>query len=119
VHALRRSKGLAAVAIDPVYRAGAQAAADALAADKPDAEVTRALQTALQREVNRLHTRRPSACTFSLDLLELRQLGDVPALVLPGVQRVGIGARLHRTAKGTSLATVFMFEGEACKLRPG
>ena len=93
----------------------AQAAADALASDQGDADVTRALQTALQREVNRLHTKRPSACTFSLELLELRQLEEMPALVLPSVQRLGIGTRLHRTAKGTSLATVFMFEGEACK----
>jgi uncharacterized protein YkwD len=115
VRQLRSGKGLSAVAIDPVYRAGAQAAADALATDQGDAYVTLALQTALQREVNRLHTTRPSACTFSLELLELRQLEDIPALALPSVQRLGIGARLHRTAKGTSLATVFMFEGEACK----
>jgi uncharacterized protein YkwD len=113
--ALRANKGLPVAAIDPVYRAGAQAGADALAAAKSDAEIGQAIASAMQREVNRLRTRRPNGCTLSLDMLELRQLEDIPALTLPTLQRLGVGARIHRDARGTRLATVFMVEGEACK----
>jgi hypothetical protein len=112
---LRAAKGLPAAVVDPVYRAGAQAGADALAAGKNTAEVGQAVQSALQREVLRRRTRRPGGCTLSLDMLELRQLQDIPALTLPALGRVGVGARKRHDARGTRLATVFVLEGEACK----
>lgn len=114
--ALRSAKGLTAPsAADPVYGAGAQAGADALASGAAPADIGNAVQEGLQREVNRQRTRRPGGCIASIDLLELRQLNDIPSLAAPELRRFGVGARRRTDAKGTRLSTVLMLEGVACQ----
>jgi uncharacterized protein YkwD len=114
ISALRASKNLAAAAIDPIYRTAAQAGADALA-DGDDSKVGKVVQTTIAREVNRLHSDRAGGCIQTIELLELNQLNDIPALSLPALRRFGVGARVHRDDKGVRLSTVFMLEGVPCK----
>ena len=114
--ALRAGKGLLTPgSADEAYSAGAQAGADALANGDAPSAIGNAVQGALQRAVNRLHTSRPGGCVASLDLLELSQLNEIPSLGLPGLKRFGVGARVRRDEKGARLSTVFMFEGVPCK----
>jgi uncharacterized protein YkwD len=115
VSALRASKSLPAANVDPIYRAVAQAGADAYANSGDVSDIGKAVQVALAREVNRWHSSRPGGCEQSLDLLELSQLNEVPALAQAGLARYGVGARVRRDRKGARLATVFIFEGASCK----
>jgi uncharacterized protein YkwD len=112
---LRSQKNLPAARVDAVYRAGAQAGASALASGADEATVGAAVQSALGKEVNRLRTSRPPGCLLSLELLELSQLNEIPALSQPGLRLFGVGASLRRDAKGSRLATVLMFEGVPCR----
>jgi hypothetical protein len=113
--AVRVANSLPAPAVDSVYRVAAQAGADALAHGDPQDEIGRAVEDALQREVDRLRTSRPGACISSSDLLELSQLNDMAALTQPGLRRIGVGARTRTDSKGTRLSTVIMLEGVPCK----
>jgi hypothetical protein len=113
--AVRAAMSLPAPGVDSIYRVAAQAGADALADGDDQDAVGRAVEKALQREVDRLRTSRPGACISSLDLLELSQLNDMAALTQPGLRRVGVGARTRRDGKGTRLSTVIMLEGVPCK----
>jgi hypothetical protein len=114
--ALRAAKGLTGpTSADSVYGAGAQAGAEALAAGAAPADIGGAVQSGLQREVNRQRTSRPGGCIASLDLLELAQLKEIPALLAPELRRFGVGAKLRRDDKGARLSTVFMLEGVPCK----
>lgn len=115
--ALRQAKGLGAVAVDPVYRAGAQAAANEVAAGGSKSDVDEAAAAAEQREVTRLRSSRPAGCSQVLPLLELSQLERIPLLLSPELKRLGIGTKTRTTAKGTSLATVFISDGPACSAR--
>lgn len=113
---LRTAKGLAEPkAADSVYGAGAQAGAEALANGAAPADIGSAVQEGLQREVNRQRTRRAGGCIASVDLLELRQLSEIPSLTAPELRRFGVGARVRTDAKGSRLSTVFMLEGVPCK----
>lgn len=112
--ALRQAKGLGAVAVDPVYRAGAQAAANEFAAGKSKSDIDAATAAAAQREVIRLHSGRPAGCSQVLALLELSQLERIPVLLSPELKRLGVGTRTRKNAKGTSLATAFITDGPAC-----
>lgn len=114
---LRQAKGLGPVSIDPVYRAGAQAAADSLAEGGSQADQDKAMREAIQREVDRLGTSRPTNCVYSFQLLEVAQLTQVPALFSPDLKRIGIGAHPRTTAKGKSLSTVLIADGAACQAR--
>jgi uncharacterized protein YkwD len=114
---LRQAKGLGSVAVDPVYRAGAQAAANEVAAGGSKSEVDEAAAAAEQREVTRLRSSRPAGYSQVLPLLELSQLERIPLLLSPELKRLGIGTKTRTTAKGTSLATVFISDGPACSAR--
>lgn len=114
--ALRLAKGLHTPSTpDSVYGAGAQAGAEALANGAAAADIGGAVQQGLQREVNRQRTRRSGGCIASVDLLELRQLDEIPSLSAPELRRFGVGARVRSDAKGTRLSTVFMLEGVPCQ----
>lgn len=115
VSALRASKNLPPASVDPVYRAAAQAGADAYAKGGDEGDISKALQSALAREVERLHSGRPAGCTQYLELLELKTLDQISALVQPGLRRYGVGARSHSDNKGARLSTLFIFEGVPCK----
>jgi uncharacterized protein YkwD len=112
--ALRRDAGLSAAVADPIYRAGAQAAADAMAAGLDDGAVAKAESAAMQREVDRVRTSRPAACVFRAELLEVDQLKQLPGLLSPDLRRFGVGTHLHRDGKGARLSTVFVLEGVRC-----
>ena len=112
---LRAEKQLPFASPDAVYRVGAQAGANALAAGGDAAAIGAAIQTAMQREVNRLHTSRAGGCTQSLDLLELAQLGEIATLLQPGLRRFGVGAKLREDERGRRLSTVIMVEGVPCQ----
>ena len=79
------------------------------------ASIGGAIQSAMPREVNRLHTSRAGGCTQSLDLLELAQLKEVTTLLQPGLRRFAVGAKLREDGKGRRLATVIMVEGVPCQ----
>jgi len=113
--ALRASKGVPAVGADPIYRVGAQAGADALADGSDASDVAKAIDTALQREIQRQRAGRPASCVLQVELLELSQLNEMPLLASPALRRFGLGARVRRDAKGTRLSTVFMLEGVPCR----
>jgi hypothetical protein len=116
VVALRAGKGLIAPSsADSVYGAGAQAGADALVDGARPSDIGGAVQSALQREVNRQRTSRAGGCIASIDLLELAQLKEIPSLVSPQLRRFGVGAKVKRDDKGARLATVFMLEGVPCQ----
>jgi uncharacterized protein YkwD len=110
----RSQRGLKPYQPDPVYRAGAQAGADALASGGDAKEVAEALQSGLAREVNRLRTSRPDGCTSHLELLELAQLSTITALVSPDLGRLGLGTRVHQDQKGKRLSMVIVLDGPAC-----
>lgn len=115
VAAFRAGKNLPAASIDPIYRAAAQAGADAYAHGDDQSGIAKAVQSAFNREVDRLHSGRPGGCQTSLELLELSTLSDVPALSEPGLRRYGVGAHIRRDSKGARLSTLFIFEGVSCK----
>ncbi|HEX6273327.1 MAG TPA: CAP domain-containing protein [Polyangiaceae bacterium] len=115
VRDLRAERGLKPYAPDPVYRGAAQSGADALARGADEKEYEQAVQAGVEREVNRLRTSRPAACTVKLDLLELPQLTTVSQLLSPELGRLGIGTRLTEDKKGKRLSTVFLLDGPACK----
>jgi uncharacterized protein YkwD len=110
----RQAKGLPAFTIDPVYSAGAQGAADALANGGSPKEQQQAMAAAMQRELDRLHGSRPASCANLVQLLEPNQLAAIPALFSPELKRLGIGARQRTTPKGKSLSTAFVMDGPAC-----
>lgn len=112
--ALRESKGLSAPKVDAFYRVGAQAGADANANGESIPDVVKAVERALQKEVDRLHVTRPGACTLTLDLLELRQLNDLTTLTQPTLKSLGVGTRLRKDSKGTRLSTVILLQGASC-----
>jgi hypothetical protein len=111
---LRARKSLAAIAVDPVYGAAARATVDSIL-NGDDIELVRyQFGAALQREVNRLHTSRPSTCMLEVDLLEFEQLDDLELLARPDLRRIGVGARQQHDARGLRLVTVFVYEGTTC-----
>jgi uncharacterized protein YkwD len=112
---LRASKGLPALSADPIYNVAAQAAAEAWASGADQAASNEVLGRALQREVDRLRTSRPGACTVFTELLELEQLKDLRLLSETTARRVGVGARLKKDGKGARLATVLMIEAATCQ----
>ncbi len=112
--ALRASKGLRPVTMDPVYRAAAQAGADSLANGEDPARVQELVGSTLQREAARLRASRPASCSFSTNLLELSQPEQSSALLLPTLKRVGVGARLVNDDKGGRLVTLLVFDGVPC-----
>jgi uncharacterized protein YkwD len=114
IAALRSERSLPAVTVDPIYRAGAQAGADAIADGDSAAEVESSIAAAIQREVDRLRSSRPATCSSSLELLELSQLASVAPLLRKELRRIGVGARVHRDARGTRLSTFILFEGVPC-----
>ena len=114
--ALRSSQGSPAASADPIYRVSAQAGADELADGGDQKEVGKVVEAAAQREVQRLHASQPrSYCVLQAELLELRQLGDIPLLTSPALRRFGVGVHLRRDAKGTRLSTVLILEGVPCQ----
>jgi hypothetical protein len=114
-NAMRSEAGLTTPAVDPVYTAGAQAGADAMARDAGEADVIKAEASAMQREVDRLRTTRSGGCVFRAELLELAQLKQMKVTLSPQLRRYGIGARLHRDDRGQRLSTVLMLEGVPCR----
>jgi uncharacterized protein YkwD len=111
---LRSKKGLKPYEPDPVYRGGAQSGADALAGGAEDKKIQQAVQSRLQREVNRLRTSRPENCILPIELLELNQLSTIPHLLSPELGRLGVGSRLAEDKRGKRLATVIILDGPAC-----
>jgi uncharacterized protein YkwD len=114
IAALRSERSLPVVAVDPVYRAGAQAGADAVANGDSAADIERSIAAAIQREVDRLRSSRPATCSSSLELLELSQLASVAPLSHKNLRRIGVGAHVRRDAKGARLTTLILFEGVPC-----
>ena len=112
--ALRESKGLAAPKVDAVYGVAAQAGADAYANGSSIPDVDKAIQRALQREIDRLQVNRPGVCSVTLDLLERRQLNDLTTLTQPTLKSIGVGTRLRKDSKGTRLSTVILMQGAPC-----
>jgi uncharacterized protein YkwD len=113
--ALRASKGAPLVSSDPVYRVSAQAAADVLASGGDAGEADKAMDAAMQREVQRLRSGRPGGCVLRVEILELSQLSQIALLTSPTIRRFGIGARVRRDAKGARLSSVFLLEGAPCR----
>jgi hypothetical protein len=117
-NALRTEAGLTTPSPDPIYGAAAQAGADAMARGAAEPDVVKAEAAAMQREVDRLRTSRPSACVLRIEVLELAQLQKLKqlnAVVSPQLRRYGLGARLHRDERGPRLSTVLMLEGAKCR----
>jgi uncharacterized protein YkwD len=115
VRDLRQQRGLKPYEPDPVYRGAAQSGADALARGADPKDVAQAVQAGVQREVNRLRTSRPGACTVQLEMLELSQLSTVPHLLSPDLGRLGVGTRLVEDKRGKRLSTIFLLDGPACR----
>ncbi|HYQ44245.1 MAG TPA: CAP domain-containing protein [Polyangiaceae bacterium] len=115
VASLRASKGLPAVSVDPIYRAAAQAGADAYAKGGDEDDIAKATQSGLEREATRLQSARSASCSQRLELLELSSLNEILTLSEPALRRYGVGARMHRDGKGSRLSTMFIFEGVQCK----
>jgi hypothetical protein len=112
----RASLGLPIAKVDALYHVAAQAGAEALAKGAEASAVGTAVQSTLQRDVDRLQTSRGPTCILRAELLELTQLDLVPMLKLPALRRFGVGARSQRNAKNEpSMATVFVLEGVPCE----
>jgi uncharacterized protein YkwD len=113
--AMRSEAGLTTPPADPVYTAGAQAGADAMARGADEDDVAKAEASVMQHEVDRLRTSRSGSCVFRAELLEVAQLKQLKVALSPQLRRYGIGARLRRDEKGPRLSTVFMLEGVPCR----
>jgi uncharacterized protein YkwD len=114
-NAMRSEAGLTTPSPDPIYTAGAQAGADAMAGGAGESDVAKAEASVMQREVDRLRASRSGSCVFRFELLELGQIKQLNAAASPQLRRYGIGARLRRDDKGQRLATVIMLEGVPCR----
>jgi uncharacterized protein YkwD len=112
--ALRSQKGVPPANADSVYRVAAQAGAHAFATGDDRNEISRAVDSALKKEVERVRSGRSGGCLLTLELLELGQLGEVAELALPELRRFGVGAEMRKDEKGTRLSTVFLLEGIPC-----
>ncbi len=115
IAALRFAKNLPPVHIDPVYRAGAQAGAEAWASGADQAGVDQAIASGLRREVERLHGGRPAACSQSVELVELAQLEQIATLSQPARRNLGVGAHLRTDKHGSRLSTVILIQGLPCQ----
>jgi hypothetical protein len=117
--ALRAARGVPRPAVDPIYRIAAQRGVQAyLKASNPTADVAmKATVEAIRTEIGRLRTPRAAAtaCTFFLELAEIEQLEQTPALLAPGLAKFGLDAQLHKDEKGARLTTVMVLEGVPCK----
>jgi uncharacterized protein YkwD len=115
--ALRRKKGLSVPAADPLYRVAVAAGVAAYVdTSTPNADVAvQAQNAALRREVERTRSSRPAACAMLTELLELEQLEKMPDLLLPGLRRYGIAARVRKDSHGSRLAVMMLLEGVPCK----
>lgn len=114
IAALRANKSLPAARIDTVYRAGAQAGAVEVAEGEEQAAVDGAIAAGMKREVDRIRQGRPAACTYVVDLLELAQLEQIPALSHPKLRSFGVGAKLRTDQRGSRLSTVIVYDGVPC-----
>ena len=112
--ALRASKSLPVASADAIYRVSAQAGANVYANGGSQSDVNKAVEAAIQKEVDRQHVRRGGGCSNLVELLELTQLNEIPSLADPKLRTFGVGARLRKDSKGTRLSTVIILEGGSC-----
>ncbi len=111
---LRAEKGVIALEPNPAYRAAAQAGAEARGrGDEPQA-VNDAVVIAFRNAAGRRPATRPPECNLTIELLELSQLNEYPALTAAGLRQFGVGALSRTDAVGTRLSTVILYEGVPC-----
>ena len=101
VSSLRRAKGAAPIAVDPVLQKAAAAGAAALASaasTTPDQAIA-ATHTALVDESKRLHLGRGAVCIEVAQVLELDELEQDPIIQQQNPMKVGLAAATRQVGK--------------------
>jgi len=107
----RADRGLPLARVDAIYSVAARVGAEALSKGADANQLTKVVEQALQREVDRRQTSRPSTCILHTTLLEVPDLSWIPTLSSPGVRHFGVGSRRQTDLKGDRMATVFILDG--------
>jgi hypothetical protein len=105
------------VKIDAGLNQAAAAAARHVSPGDPRSRdaMTRAAAAALRADVNRTRRNRPARCMALVEVLELAQLPDVPFVVNPTIQRIGVGVKVLEDPVRPRLAIVLLGEGSFAK----
>jgi hypothetical protein len=116
VSSLRRAKGAAPIAVDPVLQKAAAAGAAALTAAEsttPDQAIA-AAHTALVDESKRLHLGRGAVCIEVAQVLELDELEQDPIIQQEKPMKVGLAAATRRIGQTVKIFLVIVAEGAKC-----
>ncbi|MET0591782.1 MAG: CAP domain-containing protein, partial [Polyangiaceae bacterium] len=115
--AWRAAQGLAAPKVDLIYRTAARRGLAAyLQSPSPSPQsLSRAVSEAIQSEVDRLRSSRPTSCAHLAEFREKDQIERDPIVNAPGLVKFGLDARRVEDDKGVRLIAVIVGEGVVCR----
>jgi uncharacterized protein YkwD len=116
VSSLRRAKGAAPIAVDPVLQKAADAGAAVLtsaSSTTPDQAIA-AAHTALVNESKRLHMGRGAVCIEVAQVLELDELEQDPIIQQAKPMKVGLAAATRQIDRTVKIFVVIVAEGAKC-----
>lgn len=114
IAALRASRRLPPVAIDPLLRAAAEVGMNRFAQVPLPAEAAGAASTAFGREAARRGGARRTVCAHFFEILDPEQLASIAALTDPRLRRIGLAVGARTEAGTRKLATLMLAEGGGC-----
>jgi len=116
VSSLRRAKGAAPIAVDPVLQKAADAGAALLtsaSSTTPDQAIA-AAHSALVNESKRLRLSRGAVCIEVAQVLELDELEQDPIIQQQKPMKVGLAAATRQTGQIVKIFLVIVAEGAKC-----
>jgi uncharacterized protein YkwD len=117
ITSLRRAKGAAPIAVDPLLQGAAESGLAAL--PDPGAALSdqaiAAAHDALVAQAKRRHLGRRALCIEFVRVLELEELERDPILMQPALAKVGLAAATKRVGNTTKIALLVIADGATCK----
>jgi len=117
IASLRRAKGVAPVAVDPVLQKAAESGLAALpdpgGASSDDAIA--AGHDALVREAKRTHMGKRALCIEFARVLELEELEHDPILMQPRLTKIGLAAATKQLGKTMKIGVLVIADGATCQ----
>lgn len=115
--AIRAGRGLPRPEVDLIYRTAARRGLQVyLQSPNPSpALLAQTVQQALQSEVNRLRSPRPTSCAHLAEIRERADLERDPIVIAPELVRFGLDAQIRTDEKGPRLVFVIVSAGVPCR----
>ncbi|HEY7370799.1 MAG TPA: CAP domain-containing protein [Polyangia bacterium] len=117
ISSLRRAKGAAPVAVDPVLQDAAESGFAALPdpGAAPSDRAIAAAHDALVTQAKRRNLGRRALCIEVVRVLELEELERDPILMQPALAKVGLAAATKKVGNTTQIALLVIADGATCK----